>query len=133
MPVQNFRDILSLQAGVVKGHIRGGRSGEVAYLIDGVSVTDAYSGDIALDRKNDENIVICGFNFHSGSNYTVLHIPIADLGVHPDSTYYMNDLLNNGYIEVTGSALSSFGINFSGYEARIYVLADSIIPDYALS
>jgi len=52
MPVQNFRDVLNLQAGIVKGHIRGGRSGEVAYLIDGISVTDAYSGDIAVEVDN---------------------------------------------------------------------------------
>ncbi|MEA3431107.1 MAG: TonB-dependent receptor [candidate division WOR-3 bacterium] len=52
MPVQSFRDILNLQAGIVKGHIRGGRSGEVAYLIDGISITDAYSGDIAVEVDN---------------------------------------------------------------------------------
>ncbi|UCE05815.1 MAG: TonB-dependent receptor, partial [bacterium] len=45
MPVENFHQVLELQAGVVKGsggeiHIRGGRSGEIAYLVDGLSVTD---------------------------------------------------------------------------------------------
>ena len=36
--------MLSLQAGFVSGSLRGGRSGEVAYWIDGVPITDAYDG-----------------------------------------------------------------------------------------
>jgi hypothetical protein len=53
MPVESFQDILQLQAGVVVGsggeiHVRGGRSNEVAYLIDGISVTDPYSGDPSI-------------------------------------------------------------------------------------
>lgn len=54
MPVENVNDILSLQAGVVvdnRGdfHIRGGRSSEIAYLIDGVSVTNPYNGKAAVN------------------------------------------------------------------------------------
>ncbi len=48
MPVQTLQDVVNLQAGVVEGHFRGGRSGEVAYLLDGVSLNDVYSGDNAL-------------------------------------------------------------------------------------
>jgi len=48
MPVQTLDDVVNLQAGVVEGHFRGGRSGEVAYLLDGVSLNDVYSGDNAL-------------------------------------------------------------------------------------
>ena len=52
LPVEDFAGILDLQAGMVKGHMRGGRSGEIAYLIDGVSVTDVYSGDKAIEIEN---------------------------------------------------------------------------------
>ncbi|HPI75074.1 MAG TPA: carboxypeptidase-like regulatory domain-containing protein, partial [bacterium] len=39
LPVENFNQVLTLQAGVVQGsggelHIRGGRSGEVRYMVD---------------------------------------------------------------------------------------------------
>ncbi|MCK4328859.1 T9SS type A sorting domain-containing protein [candidate division WOR-3 bacterium] len=78
-------------------------------------------------RKNNENIVICGFNFYSGGNYTIFNIPTAELGIHPDSTYYMNDVLNNEYIQVSGSGLSNFGTNLPGYGAKIFVLSDSIL------
>lgn len=57
MPVEEFKEVLELQAGIVEGsdgeiHIRGGRASEIAYLIDGVSVTDPFSGDIAIEVEN---------------------------------------------------------------------------------
>ncbi|MCL4509715.1 MAG: TonB-dependent receptor [Bacteroidetes bacterium] len=53
MPVESFQDILQLQAGVVVGpsgdlHVRGGRSGEVSYMIDGVPVTDPYGWNASV-------------------------------------------------------------------------------------
>ena len=58
LPVSNFKDLLSLQAGVVETgsndlHIRGGRSNEVAYLVDGVYVKDPLLGGLSLEIGND--------------------------------------------------------------------------------
>ncbi len=44
LPVTEVSQVLNLQAGMVAGSLRGGRSGEVAYWIDGVPVSDAYNG-----------------------------------------------------------------------------------------
>ncbi len=52
LPVDNLQDVVNLQAGVVDGHFRGGRSGEVAYLIDGISTNDVYSGNSAVQVEN---------------------------------------------------------------------------------
>ncbi|MFC2084107.1 TonB-dependent receptor domain-containing protein [Bacteroidota bacterium] len=52
MPVENIHDVIELQAGVIGGHFRGGRSNEVAYLIDGLPVTDAFNGQISLEVEN---------------------------------------------------------------------------------
>lgn len=55
MPVQSINDVLELQAGVVQSgglHIRGGRSGEVAYWVDGVATTDVFSGGMGLTVEN---------------------------------------------------------------------------------
>jgi len=49
MPVTEVGAVLSLQAGFVAGSLRGGRSGEVAYWIDGVPVTDAYNGSQVVE------------------------------------------------------------------------------------
>lgn len=52
LPVNTVSDVLRLQAGVVSDnglHIRGGRSGELAYLIDGHRVEDPYFGGNGTD------------------------------------------------------------------------------------
>lgn len=49
LPVTEFQEVLKLQAGVVGGNVRGGRSGEVVYAIDGVPVTDVYDGSTVVD------------------------------------------------------------------------------------
>ncbi|RLB04851.1 MAG: TonB-dependent receptor, partial [Deltaproteobacteria bacterium] len=51
LPAEGFQQVLQLQAGVVKGnygdiHIRGGRASEVAYMVDGISVSDPFTGNI---------------------------------------------------------------------------------------
>ncbi len=57
LPVQEFEDLLQLQPGVAydaagRLHLRGGRHGEVAYMIDGISVTDQFSGGSKIEIEN---------------------------------------------------------------------------------
>lgn len=52
MPVDNVAEVVNLQAGVVDGHFRGGRANEVAYLVDGIPVTDVFSGSNAVEVEN---------------------------------------------------------------------------------
>src|SRR5206468_3507851 len=40
LPVQDLDDIVNLQAGVVDGHFRGGRKGEVQYQVHGSTVNN---------------------------------------------------------------------------------------------
>ncbi len=54
LPVTDIGDVLKLQAGVVISpggniHIRGGRSNQVVYQIDGVPVTDVYDGSALVN------------------------------------------------------------------------------------
>ena len=53
LPVQELADIVNLQAGVVDGHFRGGREGEVQYQVNGVSVNNVYdnTSSIKIDRS----------------------------------------------------------------------------------
>ena len=57
LPITEFTEALSMQAGVVgEGsslNIRGGRSNEVAYLIDGMYVQDPLLGGLATNINND--------------------------------------------------------------------------------
>jgi len=57
LPVSDIGDVIELQAGVVRDqgggfHIRGGRSGEVSFWVDGVSTSDAYDGSSGLEVEN---------------------------------------------------------------------------------
>jgi outer membrane receptor protein involved in Fe transport len=57
LPVSTFTELLSLQAGVTGSgsnlHVRGGRSNEVAYMIDGTIVVDPLLGGLATNINND--------------------------------------------------------------------------------
>ncbi len=57
LPVASFTDLIGLQAGVVGNgselHIRGGRSNEVAYMVDGAYVDDPLLGGLATQINND--------------------------------------------------------------------------------
>jgi outer membrane receptor protein involved in Fe transport len=75
MPVEEFVDVLELQAGIIKDtdgriHIRGGRASEVNYLIDGVSVTDPFAGELSVEVENagieQFQVISGGFNAEYG-------------------------------------------------------------------
>lgn len=56
MPVENFGEVVGLQAGVVNGHFRGGRSNEVVFMIDGVIVTDPYKASDPFGRETSNQV-----------------------------------------------------------------------------
>ncbi len=65
LPVQNLQDIVNLQAGVVDGHFRGGRLGEVQYQVDGVSVNNPLTGEssVQLDRSVLQEVQVISGTF----------------------------------------------------------------------
>lgn len=74
-PVENVNDIISMQSGVVKSdnaiHIRGGRSYENAFLLDGVSVQDPLSGtgfglQLSANSIEEIEVITGGFNAEFG-------------------------------------------------------------------
>lgn len=56
LPVENLSAVVNMQAGVVDGHFRGGRSTEVSYLIDGVAVDETFGGQYAAVEIEPEAI-----------------------------------------------------------------------------
>jgi outer membrane receptor protein involved in Fe transport len=65
LPVQQLEDIVNLQAGVVDGHIRGGRAGEVQYQVDGLSVNNPFdnAATVRLDRSVLEEVQVISGTF----------------------------------------------------------------------
>jgi outer membrane receptor protein involved in Fe transport len=109
MPVTSMAEVVQLQAGVVTGedgemHFRGGRQREVAYLVDGVPVTNAYSqsGGQNVTVENafiKELQVISGtFNAEYGSAQSgVVNIVTKNPEdkVHANLQMYMGDHISN--------------------------------------
>jgi len=72
MPVREVSQVLGLQAGVTVGrggeiHIRGGRSTEVAYWVDGISVSDAYDGSqtVQVDNNSVQELQVISGTFNA--------------------------------------------------------------------
>ncbi len=65
LPVQTLSDVVNLQAGVVDGHFRGGRSDEVQYQVDGVSVNNPYDNTsvIQLDKSVLQEVQVISGTF----------------------------------------------------------------------
>ena len=107
MPVEEFKQILELQAGIVTGtdgatHMRGGRASEVSYLINGISVTDPFSGDIAIEVENtgiQEIQVVSGtFNAEYGQAMSgVVEVVTKEGGKNLSGQFscYTGDYLSN--------------------------------------
>jgi outer membrane cobalamin receptor len=107
IPVESLQDVLQIQAGIVvdangEMHMRGGRSNEIAYMIDGVSVSDPYSGKLAVNVNQDaiqELKVISGtFNAEygkvmSGIVEVVTKDPTSDFNVGVN--FYMGDYISS--------------------------------------
>lgn len=72
LPVREVREVLQLQAGITQDrfgglHIRGGRTGEVAYWVDGVSVSDVYDGgqSVQVDNRSVQELQVISGTFNA--------------------------------------------------------------------
>ncbi|MDZ7374374.1 MAG: TonB-dependent receptor [candidate division KSB1 bacterium] len=106
LPVESFQEILQLQAGVVSDsrgelHIRGGRASEINYLIDGISVTDPFSGKMAVgvDHSSVQELKVISGTFNaeygqvmSGIVEVVTKDPKDEF--HTGATLYFGDYLS---------------------------------------
>jgi len=102
LPVVDIESIMELQAGVVGGHVRGGRSGEIMYAIDGVPIADPYDGAVAVDiNKNsvqELQFVSGAFNAEYGkalSGYVNIVTKDADNRIRFGLTNYIGDHISN--------------------------------------
>lgn len=71
LPVESVSAVVEMQAGVVAGHFRGGRSGEVSYLIDGIQVDEVFGGNNAVvsietEAVQDLEVITGTFNAEYG-------------------------------------------------------------------
>ena len=65
LPVQDLNQIVNLQAGVIDGHFRGGRIGEVQYQVDGVTVNNPFNNasTLQLDKSVLQEVQVISGTF----------------------------------------------------------------------
>ncbi len=110
MPVESFLGVLTTHAGVSQSaggalHVRGGRSNEVGYYIDGVSVSNPfYTNSLAVSISNkaleEMKLVSGAFNAEYGNAMSgVVNVTIKDGGKNYDGSlsYYTGDYSSSAH------------------------------------
>ncbi len=92
LPVQTLNDIVNLQPGVVDGHFRGGRLGEVQYQVDGVTVNNPYdnSSMMPLDRSVLQEVQVISGTFDAEYGQAMSGVVNAVLKSGSDNRYDWN-------------------------------------------
>ena len=72
LPVREVNEVLSIQSGITVDrdggiHIRGGRTSEVAYWVDGVSLSDVYDGrqSVQLDNNSVQELQVISGTYNA--------------------------------------------------------------------
>ena len=105
LPVQSLSDVVNLQAGVVDGHFRGGRIGEVQYQVDGVSVNNPYdnSSVIQLDKSVLQEVQIISGTFDAEYGQAMSGVVNAVLRSGSDERFEVSAESYGGFYLVNGS------------------------------
>ncbi len=104
LPVQELQEVVNLQAGVVDGHFRGGRLGEVQYQVDGVSVNNAYDNksSLRIDRSLIEEVQVISGTFDAEYGQAMSGVVNAVLRRGTDQFRWDAEVLAGGYLYAGG-------------------------------
>lgn len=117
IPAQTFEDLLQLQAGIVRNdqggfNIRGGRSSEIAFWVDGVSVTDAFDGSNGVEIENNaiQSLQVISGTFNA--EYGQAMSGIINIVTKEGSDKYSGQVA--GYVGryISGDSYNSVGYNY---------------------
>jgi outer membrane receptor protein involved in Fe transport len=144
MPVTTVAELLAIQVGVVSRggqiHMRGGRSNEITYLVDGVSIKDPLGGRGAVDQAmnisgsvvEDMQIIKGGFDAEYG-NATAGIVNIqtkAGSDVTTGTLQYHTDDLGTTILNKNSFNYDRVEFNLSGREP---LLSDRILPKLGIN
>ena len=99
LPVQELQDVVNLQAGVVDGHFRGGRTGEVQYQVDGVSVNNPYdnTSTLRIDRSLLQEVQVISGTFDAEYGQAMSGVVNAVLRRGSDRFEWNGEAMLGGY------------------------------------
>ncbi|MBI9071094.1 MAG: TonB-dependent receptor [Melioribacteraceae bacterium] len=131
LPAEDFVDILQIQAGVTRGddglHIRGGRSSEVSFKVDGLSVTDVFDGTNGVEIENNAiqsmQVISGTFNAEYGQAMSgIINVVTKDGGkiYNGEVSAYMGDYISDdkeifmNIDDVNATAIYNYSFSLSG-------------------
>jgi outer membrane receptor for ferrienterochelin and colicin len=132
LAVTEVRDVIRLQAGMTVSsdgqlHLRGGRAGQIAYQIDGVTVTDAYDNsntiDVGANVIQEVQVISGAFNAEYGQAMSgIVNIVTRDGGEALSGTFtsYSGSYISRkdnvfwGISNIDPFSIRSFEGNLSG-------------------
>jgi outer membrane receptor protein involved in Fe transport len=105
LPVQELADVVNLQAGVVEGHIRGGRAGEVDYQVDGVSVNNPFNNasTLRVDRHLLQEVQVISGVFDAEFGQAMSGVVNAVLKDGTESFRWNAEVSGGGFVFSGGS------------------------------
>ncbi len=144
MPVATVADLLKAQVGVVERfgqiHIRGGRSNEVTYVVDGVAVKDPLGGRGAVDQAmnisnnvvEDLQIIKGGFDAEYGNATSgIINITTkAGSDVTKAEMEYFTDDFGTGILNKNSNNYDRGEFNLSGPDP---ILANRLLPKLGIN
>jgi outer membrane receptor protein involved in Fe transport len=100
LPVQDLEEVVDLQAGVVDGHFRGGRLGEVQYQVDGVTVNNPFNNQsgLRLDRSVLEEVQVISGTFDAEYGQAMSGVVNAVLKRPTEQLDYGGELYFGGFV-----------------------------------
>ncbi|MDH3268536.1 MAG: TonB-dependent receptor, partial [Ignavibacteria bacterium] len=138
MPVQTVQDILTTKAGFTTDadgdlHVRGGRTGELAFMVDGVKLEDPLYGEYSESFNKDavnEMVIISGtFNAEYGDAMSgIVNIITKDGGdAFHGRIEYTSPMINNSPYR-TSNPFSGVEDEAEYVEKSVYDRSDVYIP-----
>ncbi|MGE5681719.1 MAG: TonB-dependent receptor, partial [Bacillota bacterium] len=123
LPIQNLNDIINLQAGVVDGHFKGGRLGEVQYQVEGVSINNPFNNQasLSLDRSILEEVSVVSGTFDAKYGQAMSGVINATLKSGSDRFAFSGEVYGGDYFP-TDNARYPNNKDFLPYTIQNYQL-----------
>jgi outer membrane receptor protein involved in Fe transport len=104
LPVQELQDIVNLQAGVVDGHFRGGREGEVQFQVNGVSVNNVFDNKstVRIDRSLIQEVQVITGTFDAEYGQAMSGVVNTVLKSGGDQFEWSAEALAGGFLYESG-------------------------------
>ena len=141
LPVQELKDIVNLQAGVVEDaagnlHFRGGRSGEVQYQVDGVSVNNPFNNrsSVQLDRSVLQEVQVVSGTYDAEYGQAMSGVVNAVLRSGDEREYAFNlEVFGGDYFSPGNDSIDTVLGGRTAYFPHIDRLSPLTIQNYQAS